>query len=100
MVIDQWGTRKQPLLGYFNVGLLPSAMKCSGTCKVTFTVSGQDIWLPHTMAKTQELTAISVKAVLLTGLFNKPGKQIHRKITPSGENRGWCGSRKAYSSLV
>lgn len=60
---------------------LPSAMKCSGTCKVTFTVSGQDTWLPHTMAKMQELTAISVRAVLFTGLFNKPGdRETHKDI--------------------
>jgi hypothetical protein len=61
-------------------------MKCSGTCKVTFTVSGQDIWLPHTMAKMQELTAISVKAVLFTGLFSKPGKHIHKKKILSSED--------------
>lgn len=72
----------------FNVGLLPSAMKCSGTCKVTFTVSGQDIWLPHTIAKMQELTATSVKAVLFTGLFNKPGKEIYKDITPLHEYMG------------
>lgn len=72
-----------------NARLLPSAMKCSGTCRVTFTVSGQDIWLPHTMARMQELTAISVRAVLFTGLFSKPGNTNTHKDTNFHEVRKW-----------
>lgn len=39
------------------------------------TVSGQESWEPHTTARMQELTAIRVSAVLLTGLFIEPGRQ-------------------------
>lgn len=45
-----WGTLEhtgvqgaEEMWGISDAQLLPSAMKCSGTCRVTFTVSGQDI---------------------------------------------------------
>lgn len=58
--------------------VLPSAMKCSGTWSVTLTVSGQESWEPQTTASTQELTAISVSAVLFTGLLVEPARHTQR----------------------
>lgn len=60
--------------------LLPSAMKCSGTWSVTLTVSGQDSWEPQTTARTQELTAIRVSAVLFTGLFMEPARHTEGRV--------------------
>lgn len=41
---DQTGVHgDEQVWGIFYACFLPSAMKCSGTCRVTFTVSGQDI---------------------------------------------------------
>lgn len=88
-VKHSWGIPKERDLHIPNTQrgsrrVLPSAMKCSGTWSVTLTVSGQESWEPQTTASTQELTAISVSAVLFTGLF----------VEPARHTQGWVGGQK------
>ena len=51
---------------------LPSAMRCSGTCRVILTTRGQLTWEEHTRPITQLVMLINVKVVLFTGLRGEP----------------------------
>lgn len=50
----------------------PSAIRCSGTCRVIFTTSGQLTWEEHTRPMTQLVMLMRVRVVLFTGLRGEP----------------------------
>lgn len=51
---------------------LPSAIRCSGTCRTTRTERLQERWEEYTRLITQLITLISVRVVLLMGLRGEP----------------------------
>ena len=57
---------------------LPSAMRCSGTCRVILTTRGQLTWEEHTRPITQLVMLINVKVVLFTGLRGEPTENKKR----------------------
>lgn len=59
---------------------LPSAIRCSGTCRVILTTRGQLTWEEHTRPITQLVMLINVKVVLFTGLRGEPtGSKIQAR---------------------
>lgn len=58
----------------------PSAIRCSGTCRVILTTSGQLTWEEHTRPITQLLMLINIRVVLFTGLRGEPTENKTSKI--------------------
>lgn len=58
----------------------PSAIRCSGTCRVILTTSGQLTWEEHTRPITQLLMLINIRVVLFTGLRGEPTESKTSKI--------------------
>lgn len=57
----------------------PSAMRCSGTCNVILTTSGQFAWEAQTRPMTQLVILMSVRVVLLMGLLGEPTAKIKQR---------------------
>lgn len=91
----------------------PSAIRCSGTCRVILTTRGQLTWEEHTRPITQLLRLINIRVVLFTGLRGEPTESKTSKILggkhlsvrsqlslllPNPANRG--GSRQTWAADV
>lgn len=79
---------------------LPSAMRCSGTCRVILTMSGQLMWDEHTRLITQLVTLIKVRVVLFTGLLGEPtgaAEERYRAETSESQHQLLTSASLEYS---